>query len=127
MTAPTAVAWDGVARGYIPAETPPIPPGPARRDARSADVDPVTFEVIRYGLLNANVEHGQTLQRLCVSPITMLTRDFQPSILTQRGELVFLGPFLQYFSNVQALTIKWILEHRSAHPVIGPGDMFLSN
>jgi N-methylhydantoinase B len=123
----TAVTWDGVARGYIPAEPLTIDPGLARHQARSADVDPVTFEVIRYALLNANVEHGQTLQRLCVSPITMLTRDFQPSILTQDGELVFLGPYLQYFSNAQSLTIKWILENRSADPGIGPGDMFLSN
>src|SRR5690348_8535748 len=127
MTTPTVVAWDGVARGYIPAEPLAIDPGLARHEAHSADVDPVTFEVIRYGLLNANVEHGQTLQRLCVSPITMLTRDFQPSILTQDGELVFLGPYLQYFSNAQSLTIKWILENRSAEPGIGPGDMFLSN
>ena len=123
----TTVTWDGVARGYIPAEPLSIDPGLPRHQARSADVDPVTFEVIRYGLLNANVEHGQTLQRLCVSPITMLTRDFQPSILTQDGELVFLGPYLQYFSNAQSLTIKWILETRSADPGIGPGDMFLSN
>src|SRR5271170_6116195 len=85
MTTPTAVAWDGVARGYIPAEALTIDPGLARHEAHSADVDPVTFEVIRYGLLNANVEHGQTLQRLCVSPITLLTRDFQPSALGQEG------------------------------------------
>jgi N-methylhydantoinase B len=123
----TTVTWDGVARGYIPAEPLTIDPGLARHEACSADVDPVTFEVIRYALLNANLEHGQTLQRLCVSPITMLTRDFQPSILTQDGELVFLGPYLQYFSNAQSLTIKWILENRSASPGIGPGDMFLSN
>ena len=78
---------------------------------------------------SSRVSHvlGQTLQRLCVSPITMLTRDFQPSILTERGDLVFLGPYLQYFSNAQALTVKWILENRSADPGIGPGDMFLSN
>ena len=87
----------------------------------------MTFEVIRYSLMNTNVEHGQTLQRLCVSPVTMITRDFQPSILTESGELVFLGPYLQYFSNAQALTIKWILENRAADPGIEPGDMFLSN
>ena len=123
----TTVTWDGIARGYVPPEPLRIDPGLALHDAAPADVDPVTFEVIRYALLNANVEHGQTLQRLCVSPITMLTRDFQPSILTERGELVFLGPYLQYFSNAQALTVKWILENRSADPGIGPGDMFLSN
>jgi hypothetical protein len=111
----------------FPPEPLRIDPGLALHDAACANVDPVTFEVIRYALLNANVEHGQTLQRLCVSPITMLTRDFQPSILTERGDLVFLGPYLQYFSNAQALTVKWILENRSADPGIGPGDMFLSN
>ncbi|GAA4263569.1 hydantoinase B/oxoprolinase family protein [Dactylosporangium darangshiense] len=127
MTADTAVAWDGVVRGYVPREPLDIDPGLALHETDTAAVDPVTFEVIRYALLNANVEHGQTLQRLCVSPVTMLTRDFQPSILTQRGELVFLGPYLQYFSNAQSLTVKWILEHRSADPGIAPGDMFLSN
>jgi N-methylhydantoinase B len=123
----TTVAWDGVARGYIPAEPLRIAPELPLHETDTAEVDPVTFEVIRYALLNANVEHGQTLQRLCVSPVTMLTRDFQPSILTERGELVFLGPYLQYFSNAQALTVKWILEHRGADPGIHPGDMFLSN
>jgi N-methylhydantoinase B len=127
MTAPADVAWDGVARGYVPPAALAIDPRLPLHETGDAEVDPVTFEVIRYALLNANVEHGQTLQRLCVSPITMLTRDFQPSILTQRGELVFLGPYLQYFSNAQALTIRWILENRSSDPGIGPGDMFLSN
>ena len=127
MTAPADVAWDGVARGYVPPTSLSIDPDLPLHETGDTDVDPVTFEVIRYALLNANVEHGQTLQRLCVSPITMLTRDFQPSILTQRGELVFLGPYLQYFSNAQALTIRWILENRSSDPGIGPGDMFLSN
>jgi N-methylhydantoinase B len=127
MSTDTMVSWDGVARGYVPPASLAIDPGLALHETGPAEVDPVTFEVIRYALLNANVEHGQTLQRLCVSPITMLTRDFQPSILTQHGELVFLGPYLQYFSNAQSLTIKWILENRSADPGIGSGDMFLSN
>lgn len=127
MSMPTMIAWDGVARGYVPPAELTIDPALQLHENDRADVDPVTFEVIRYGLLNINVEHGQTLQRLCVSPVTMLTRDFQPSILTQRGELVFLGPYLQYFSNAQSLTIKWIMENRSADPGIGPGDMFLSN
>ena len=59
----TTVTWDGIARGYVPTEQLRIDPGLALHDAASADVDPVTFEVIRYALLNANVEHGQTLQR----------------------------------------------------------------
>ena len=46
----------------------------------------------------------------------MLTRDFQPAILTEDGDLVFLGPNLQYFSTSQSLTIKWILENRAGEP-----------
>ena len=121
------VVWDGVARGYIPSEPLPVPPSVHLHTAASGDVDPVTFEVVRYSLMNINLEHGQTLQRLCVSPVTMITRDFQPSILTQEGDVVFLGPYLQYFSNAQSLTIKWILENRAEDPGIAPGDMYVSN
>jgi N-methylhydantoinase B len=118
--------WDGVQRGYIPGETLRIP-DTLKLHTGASDVDPVTFEVIRYSLMNTNLEHGQTIQRLAVSPVTMITRDFQPSILTESGDLVFLGPYLQYFSNAQALTIKWILENRGEDPGIEPGDMFVSN
>jgi N-methylhydantoinase B len=126
-TTVTSVLWDGRARGYIPGEELRVSPTLRLHEATAAPVDPVTFEVIRYALLNTNLEHGQTLQRLCVSPVTMTARDFQPSIMTELGELVFLGPYLQYFSNAQSLTVKWILENRSDRPGIGPGDMFLSN
>ncbi|MER7558640.1 hydantoinase B/oxoprolinase family protein [Nocardioides sp. NPDC126508] len=122
----TTIAWDGVHRGYA-AQNMQIPASvPLHEDAVDR-VDPVTFEVIRYSLMNTNIEHGQTLQRLCVSPVSMITRDFQPSILTQDGELVFLGPYLQYFSNAQSLTIKWILENRGDAPGIQPGDVWVSN
>jgi N-methylhydantoinase B len=119
--------WDGVAHSYIPA-------GELRTGGRlalhrdgGADVDAVTYEVIRYALMHVNLEHSALIQRLCVSPITTLTRDFQTSVLTEDGELVFLGPNLQYFSNSHSLTVKWTLEHRSENPGIGPGDVYLSN
>jgi N-methylhydantoinase B len=118
--------WDGVQRGYIPGDTLRIS-GPLKLHTGTAEVDPVTFEVIRYSLMNTNLEHGQTIQRLAVSPVTMVTRDFQPSILSESGDLVFLGPYLQYLSNAQALTVKWILENRAENPGIEPGDMFVSN
>ena len=92
MTTTTEIVWDGVQRGYIPGERLDISPNLALHEAVSDSVDPVTFEVIRYSLLNTNLEHGRTLQRLCVSPITMLTRDFQPSITLQNGDLVFTRP-----------------------------------
>lgn len=119
--------WDGSARSYIPSAELVVPPGLRLHDARAEEVDPVTHEVVRYALLAANFEHSALLQRLCVSPITMLTRDFQTSVLTELGDLVFLGPNLQYFSNSHSLSIKYVLERRAAAIGVGPGDMFLSN
>lgn len=125
-TSTTDIAWDGVQRGYAAANF-SIPSCLPLHDEAAVSVDPVTFEVIRYSLMNTNIEHGETLQRLCVSPVTMIARDFQPSILSHDGELVFLGPYLQYFSNCQSLTIKWILENRADDPGIEEGDVFVSN
>ena len=119
--------WDGAARSYIPRDPLPIPDSIALHDATATDVDPVTYEVVRYALMNANFEHSALLQRLCVSPITMLTRDFQTSLLTEVGDLVFLGPNLQYFSNSHSLSIKFVLEKRADVIGVAPGDMFLSN
>jgi N-methylhydantoinase B len=120
--------WNGTTRSYIPSEPLPLPPGlVALHDAAAAEVDPVTHEVVRYALMAANFEHSALLQRLCVSPITMLTRDFQTSVLTEVGDLVFLGPNLQYFSNSHSLTIKYVLEKRASALGIERGDMFLSN
>ena len=119
--------WDGRARSYIPGATLAVPETLRLHDATSGDVDPVTHEVIRYALLAANFEHSALLQRLCVSPITMLTRDFQTSVLTELGDLVFLGPNLQYFSNSHSLAIKYVLEHRAASVGVAAGDMYLCN
>jgi N-methylhydantoinase B len=127
-----SVAWDGVTRGFKPASPPLIPGVPDHLrlyagDARGSDIDPIVYELIRFGLLQANQEHGITLQKLCVSPITMIARDFQPSILMADGSAVVLGPYLQYFSNLLTLTVQWILENYSDSVGIRPGDMFLAN
>jgi N-methylhydantoinase B len=127
LDTPAAGFWDGVARSYIPSEPLSVHEGLRLHTAADADVDPITFEVIRYTLLNANFEHSALIQRLCISPIVMLTRDFQASVLLEDGDLMFMGPNLQYFSNSHSLSIKWILENRSESPGIGPDDMYLSN
>jgi N-methylhydantoinase B len=119
--------WDGRLRSYIPRDPLPISESLPLHGETADEVDPVTHEVVRYALLAANFEHSALLQRLCVSPITMLTRDFQTSVLTEVGDLVFLGPNLQYFSNSHSLSIKYILEKRIGTLGIEPGDMFLSN
>ena len=117
--------WDGLRRSYIPSS--PLQVDPALRLHTGAElvVDPVTYEVIRYALMNMNLEHADLLQRLCVSPVAMLSRDYQASMLTEDGELLFLGPGVQWFSNSHSMAAKWMLEHRAAR--IRPGDQYLCN
>ena len=61
------------------------------------------------------------------SPVAMYALDLNPSILTEDGEFVFFGPYMQYMSGVTDTQVKWILENRSANPGIHDGDMFLAN
>jgi N-methylhydantoinase B len=91
------------------------------------DLDPVTYEVIRYSLLQLNFEHASLLCRLAISPAVMITRDMQTTLLTEDGDVPFMGPGLQYFATASSLIAKWTLEHRAANPGIREGDMFICN
>ena len=121
----TAVLWDGIARGYAPPDVLSISPRLRLQTAEEPDVDPITYEVIRNSLQNINLENGHTIQTLSISPITMISRDFQCAILTETGDVMFLGPFLMYLGNTLGIMTKWILENRSENPGIEDGDVFL--
>ena len=119
--------WNGIEQSYRPSGTLDMDPSLDLMSDTAPEVDPITYEVIRYSLLNSNFEHGNLLKRLCVSPVVMIGLDYQTSVLLEDGDLVFLGPNLQYFSNSQSYTVKWLLEHRSTNPGINEDDMFLSS
>jgi len=121
------VVFDGRKTGYVPPKKLAISPRLRlhRREARS--IDPITYEVIRHALWHVNEEHGATIQRLSGSPVAMYALDLNPSILTEDGEFVYFGPYMQYMSGVTDTQVKWILEYRSDNPGIRDGDMFLAN
>lgn len=121
-----AVRWDGTARGYIPSDPPEYAPAVKMHDPVPADIDAVTYEVIRYALMSANLEHGDIISRLSMSPVVMVARDFQSTLMTETGDLVYLGSGVQYFSNQHALTVRYILEHRSVDGLVD-GDIWVSN
>lgn len=121
-----AVPWDGTIRGYVPSDPPVYSPAVTMHDGQPVEIDAVTYEVIRYALMSANIEHGNTLARLSMSPVVMVARDFQSTLMTERGDLVYLGSGVQYFSNQNALTVKYILEHRSSAG-LEDGDIWMSN
>jgi len=118
--------WDGRRRGYIPSNPPVIHPALTLHTSSADDIDPVTAEVVRYALMNINLEHADLIQRLAVSPIVTLARDFQASILNEVGDLVYLGSGVQYYSNFHSLIAKYIMEHQVAE-TLSDGDMLLCN
>jgi N-methylhydantoinase B len=117
--------WDGQAHSYIPIGELRVPHGLELYEDAATDVDPITFEVLRHNLWNANEEHGSIVANLAVSPIAMETRDFQTAIITADGEILFFGPYLQYLAGFMDMVVKYIIEQRGAD--IRPGDMWLVN
>jgi N-methylhydantoinase B len=117
--------WNGIEHAYIPPDEVTVPePLRLHRDAVE-DIDPITYEVIRHGLWNANAEHVRVIENLAVSPIAVEIRDFQPCIMTEDAELLYFGPCLQYMSGMLDMMTRYILEHRGERVI--DGDMWLCN
>jgi N-methylhydantoinase B len=127
MNDATQIRWDGRTYPYIPTEPLQIDPSLGLHEAVAQDLDPITFEVVRYAMWNINVEQGNTLLRVSGSPIAAYGHDFNPCLLDERGNFVFFGPFLQYLSSASSSAVKWTLENRSTNPGIRDGDIFLTN
>jgi N-methylhydantoinase B len=121
----SGVLWDGIVRGYAPPDHLTISPRLRLQTAEEPEVDPITYEVIRNSLQNINLENGNTIQKLSISPITMINRDFQCAILTETGDVMFMGPYLMYLANTLGIMTKWVLENRSESPGIDDADVFL--
>jgi N-methylhydantoinase B len=113
--------------GYVPPKKLTISPKIKLQRHVAARIDPITYEVIRHALWHVNEEHGATIQRVSGSPVAMYALDLNPSILTEDGEFVYFGPYMQYMSGVTDTQVKWVLEFRSDNPGIRDGDMFLAN
>jgi N-methylhydantoinase B len=117
--------WNGIEHAYIPPDEVTVPePLRLHRDA-AEDIDPITYEVIRHGLWNANAEHVRVIENLAVSPIAVEIRDFQPCILTEDAELLYFGPCLQYMAGMLDVQTRYVLEHRGER--VRDGDMWLCN
>jgi N-methylhydantoinase B len=119
--------YDGVTFPYIPGATLRIDPRLELHTEWTDKVDPITYEVVRHHLWTINEELGMTIQRISGSPVAMYAFDLNSSIFTEDGEFIYYGPYQLYMSGVSDVQVKWTLEHRSANPGIGEGDMFLSN
>ena len=122
--------WDG--RGefsYIP------PPGPELRlDPKvrlhtkfDAEIDPVTYQVLRNRFWSINLDHSDTIRRVSGSPVIVYMDDFNTALMTETADLVMAGPSIQWFAAIGDLPVKWTLENRGANPGINEGDVFFTN
>jgi N-methylhydantoinase B len=119
--------WEDFQQGYVPDDDLDIHSDVDLHTRTERDIDTVTYEVLRHRLWTINEEHGQTLENVSGSPVAYFGQDFNPTLMNEEGEVVFNGPYVQLFSPIAELQVKWILENRSDNPGIEPGDIFISN
>jgi N-methylhydantoinase B len=121
------VRWDGIVQPYIPTVEKVSSPGVEYHGEFERDIDPVTYQVLRWRLWNLNLEHGEALKRVCGTVVVCHVEDFNTSLLTECGDTVVGGPTLQRFVGMADLNVKWTIENRGVRPGIEDGDVFLNN
>lgn len=119
-------SFDGRVLPYIPGDELGVDPALVYFEALE-ETDPITYEVLRHSLWNLNEEHGATIVKVSGSPIALYSHDFNPTICRADGEIVLNGPYIQFFSGIADLVVKWTLENRSASPGIREGDVFVAS
>jgi N-methylhydantoinase B len=126
--APDGRPWDGRKHSYRPSGDwkDRISPSLRLHTQTDDDLDPVTYEILRNRLWTINLAHGETLTRISGSPV-FASLDFNMCILSEDGETVMNAPYIQYLNAGAPYAVRYVLEHLSASPGIGPGDMFLTN
>ena len=121
--------FDGKIFSYIPQEDwkSKISPNVNLHDEAAATVDPVTYQVIRYALWNINEEHGATIQKVSGSPVAVYGSDLNPTLLTEDGEYVYAGPYVQLMAGSANLYAQYVLERYGDNPGINEGDVFFGD
>ena len=92
-----------------------------------AGLNALTYEVIRHRIWSITDEMGETLKKMSGSTGVTEANDFDFAICDELGQEVQVGLYNTGLVASMDLAIYWILQHRSASPGIGPGDMFLTN
>jgi N-methylhydantoinase B len=120
--------WDGRRQSYRPQSDwrSRVSPSFSFHEDSEADIDPITFEVIRQKLWTINIAHGDTITRISGSPV-LATLDFNMSILTEDAEVVLNAPYVQLLNAGAPLGIRYILERYSSAPGIDDGDIYCCN
>jgi N-methylhydantoinase B len=88
-------------------------------------IDPITFEVMSHRLRAINEEQGITASRISGSPIIYEAFDFNTSIMTKEGDVLFSGFYVLFHSTGLDVAVRSVMEIFGDD--IHDGDMFVSN
>lgn len=113
--------------GYLPPAELVVDPSLRFHDEVDADIDPVSYEVLRSKLWNVNWDHQETIRRVSGSQVVVYGYDFNTTIQTEDGAGVCFGPGNLFFGGCADVVVKWTLEHRSMNVGINDGDIFLQD
>lgn len=113
----------------------PLPPGRTFGELRRhqvapdrvAEVDPLTYEVIRHRLVAITDDMGDAIKRMSGSVVVTDCNDFGAAIMDEDGEAVQVGLYNMQLGSSLDMAARWTLANRSVNPGIGPGDQFLLN
>jgi N-methylhydantoinase B len=92
-----------------------------------AELDAITYEVLRSRLWSINLDHQDAVKRTSGSGVVIYAEDLQAAILTEDGDGAVAGPGVLVFAGTGDPAVKWTLEYRSGTVGIGPGDIFIHN
>ena len=97
-----------------------------RGAAKSADIDPVTTEIVRNSLIAATEEMKTNLMRTAYNMIIYEALDFTVGLFDADGNTISIGLGLPMFIRGMSDTVKAKLDHFGAEN-IEPGDILLTN
>jgi N-methylhydantoinase B len=91
-----------------------------------AELDPITFEVIRHRLWAINDEQGRMAARLSGAPIIYEAYDLNAALMTADGRGLCCGVYIMHHGATIDGFVRRVIEEWPAGE-IRPGDMFFTN
>jgi len=95
-------------------------------EGAAAEIDPLTYEVIRGRLWAITEEMGEAVKRMSGSLVVTQCNDFDIAIMDECGDVVQVGLYNTEMCASMDMSAKWTIQHRSANPGIADGDMFIT-
>lgn len=95
--------------------------------AAVAELDPITYEVIRHRIQRIDEEQANAIARVSGSQVVTAAQDFNVVVADEIGNVVAVGTYVLWHGVILDMLIKAVMEMRSGDVGIHEGDMFLVN